>query len=123
MLKGAVCMGGGFFRNLLAFLVALVLTLGTVMVLSAATQKKADAADRYSQQVRQEETQVEELSAPVQSRRPASFLEAAGGFLLIIAVSGAGAMLLLRIVRKGRASHKGQAYRPKKDMAHIVRRV
>ena len=75
------------------------------------------------EQVRQEETQVEELSAPVQSRRPASFLEAAGGFLLIIAASSAGAMLLLRVVRKGRASHKGQAYRPKKDMAHIVRRV
>lgn len=116
-------MRGGFVRNLLAFLVALVLTVGTVMVLSAATQEKADTAAQYSQQVRQGETQVEELSAPVQPYQAVSLLEAAGGFLLIIAISGAGAMLLLRAIRKGRSSHRGQAYRPKKDMAHIVRRV
>lgn len=116
-------MRGGFVRNLLAFLVALVLTAGTVMVLSAATQEKADTAAQYSQQVRQGETQVEELSAPVQPYQAVSLLEAAGGFLLIIAISGAGAMLLLRAIRKGRSSHRGQAYHPKKDMAHIVRRV
>lgn len=113
----------GILRNLLAVIVALVVTAGVVMVLSAATQASPDAAAEYSRQVRQEETQVEALSAPAHAHDSVSFLEAAGGFLLIIVLSGAGALLLLRMIQKGHVVHKAQSYHPRSDMAHIVRRV
>lgn len=113
----------GILRNLLAFVVALVVTVGVVTVLSAATQIGPDAAAQYSREVRREETRVEALSAPVHTHESVSFLEAAGGFLLIIVISGGGSMLLLRSMRRGRAVHTGQAYKPRNDMAHFVRKV
>ncbi len=111
-------MGRGLLKNLLAIAAALVVTLGVVTVLSAATKASPDAAQRYSQEVRREETQVSELSAPAHTQDPVSFLEAAGGFVLIIGVSAAGALLLLRAMQKGRVHHTGRGYQPRRDMAH-----
>lgn len=111
----------GFLKNLLAFLLVLVLTLGTVAVLSAATRLGPDAAERYSKQVRKEEPQVEELSAPVQAWDAFSVVESIGGFLLILVVAGGSGLLVLRGKRKGTSSHTGQAYHPRKDRARTVR--
>lgn len=111
----------GFLKNLVAFLLVSALTLGTVAVLSAATRLGPDAAAQYSQQVRREEPQVEELSAPVQKWDAFSVVESIGGFLLILAVAGGSGLLVLRGKRKGTVSHTGQAYRPRKDRARAAR--
>ena len=111
----------GFFRNLLAFLLVLVLTLAAVSILSAATRLGPDAAAQYSQAVRQEAPQVAELSAPAKAQGAASWLESIGGFLVIVVAAGAGGLSLLRGRRKRGAATGGQAYRPRKDMARTVR--
>lgn len=122
-LKGAVRVRKGFLKNLVALALTLVLTLGVVLILSAATKISPDAAAEYSRQVREGEAQVEEFSAPAHTHDQVSFLEAAGGFLLIIGVSAGAAVLLLRLMRKGWLTHTGQAYKPRNDMSYVVRRV
>lgn len=109
--------GSRLLKNLLAVAAALVFTALAVTVLSAATKTTPDAAEQYSRQVRQVEVQVEEFSAPAHTHEETSFLEAAGGFVLILGVSAAGAMLLLRAMQKGRMGHTGQGYQPRRDMA------
>ncbi len=110
--------GRRLLKNLLAITLALVFTAGAVTVLSAATKAAPDAAEQYSRQVRQDEAQVEEFSAPVHTHEPVSFLEAVGGFLLILGISAAGAVFLLRAMQKGRNLHTGQGYQPRRDIAH-----
>ncbi len=111
-------MGRRLLKNLLAIIVTLVFTALAVTVLSAATKSTADAAEQYSRQVRQEEAQVAELSAPAHAHEKVSFLEAAGGFVLILGVSAAGAMFLLRAMQKGRVAQARQSYHPRQDIAH-----
>lgn len=116
-------MGRGILKNLLAVIVALAVTVGVIVVFSAATKIAPDAAAEYSREVRQEEVQVQELAAPAHAQEPFSFLEAAGGFLLIICVSAGGAVLLLRRLQKSQGARGGRGYQPRRDMAHEVRRV
>lgn len=111
-------MGRSLLKNFLAVAVALVVTLGAVTVLSAATKASPDAAKQYSYEVRREETQVAELSAPAHTQDPVSLWEAAGGFVLILGVSAGGAVFLLRAMQKGRVRHTGRGYQPRRDMAH-----
>lgn len=88
-------MGRGILKNLLALVVALVVTAGVIVVCSAATKASPDAAAEISRQARQEAVQVQELAAPAHPQEPVPFLEAAAGFVLVLAACAAGALLLL----------------------------
>ena len=113
-------MGRGILKNLLALVVALVVTAGVIVVCSAATKASPDAAAEISRQARQ---QVQELAAPAHPQEPVPFLEAAAGFVLVLAACAAGALLLLRTLRRGHGPKPGRGYQPRRDMAHGARPV
>lgn len=109
-------MGRGILKNLLSFLLVLILTIGVVAVLSASTKAGPDAAARYSQEVRREPAPVEVFFAPAQEHGTFSMAEATGGFLLILAVAGAGLLVLARGKDRGRQA-ASQSYQPRRDRA------
>ena len=104
--------------NLLGFLAVLVLTVAAVNVLSVISEN-TDPVARYTEQVRREEVQVEEFSAPAQDKG-LSFSQGMGAFGLIVAVAGGGYLLAVRGKRKGRGQ-RGRGYQPRKDTAHALR--
>lgn len=116
-------MGRGILKNLLALVVALVVTAGVIVVCNAATKASPDAAAEISRQARQEAVQVQELAAPAHPQEPVPFLEAAAGFVLVLAACAAGALLLLRTLRRGHGPKPGRGYQPRRDMAHGARPV
>lgn len=114
-------MGRGILKNLLSFLLVLLLTVGVVAVLSASTKAGPDAVARYSQEVRREPAPVEAFFAPAQEQSAVSVVEAMGGFLSILAVAGVGVLVLARGKNRGRQA-AAQCYQPRKDRARPVGR-
>ena len=98
-------------RNLLSFLLVLVLTICAV---SMVTQAKTDA----SLPVVEEAAQAAQLSASVPASLAASPLLCVGAFLVILAVVAIGLTLYRRERRRGKAAPQGRrSYVPRADMA------
>ena len=98
-------------RNLLSFLLVLVLTICAVAGLSMVTQAKTDA----SLPVVEEAAQAAQLSASVPASLAASPLLCVGAFLVILAVVAIGLTLYRR---RGKAAPQGRrSYVPRADMA------
>ena len=101
-------------RNLLSFLLVLVLTICAVAGLSMVTQAKTDA----SLPVVEEAAQAAQLSASVPASLAASPLLCVGAFLVILAVVAIGLTLYRRERRCGKAAPQGRrSYVPRADMA------
>ena len=108
-------------RNMLTFLLALVLTAAVVGVLSAATRVPAETA-RAAQtvQAEQPEEAAGQLTAVPHQESGTSVLAGVGGFLLLLAIPVGGFLLYCRARRRGRDYRAGagrQSYRPRADMS------
>ena len=108
-------------RNMLTFLLALVLTAAVVGVLSAATRVPAETA-RAAQtvQTEQPEEAAGQLTAAPHQESGTSVLAGVGGFLLLLTIPVGGFLLYCRARRRGRDYRAGagrQSYRPRADMS------
>ncbi len=109
-------------KNLLAFVLVLVLTIGTIAALSMATAAKTETASaRYSQQVREsQESTATELSAavPESGLSPAASI---GAFALILLIPAGGLYLFRRSQRKeNKSAPQGKRrYSPRADRAFV----
>ena len=108
-------------RNMLTFLLALVLTAAVVGVLSAATRVPAETT-RAAQtvQAEQPEEAAGQLTAVPHQESGTSVLAGVGGFLLLLAIPVGGFLLYCRARRRGRDYRAGagrQSYRPRADMS------
>ncbi|RKJ42049.1 hypothetical protein D7X94_00795 [Acutalibacter sp. 1XD8-33] len=103
----------------LTFLLVLVVTLGVVAVLSAASHVSPEAAaDRYLRQVRDQEEETAELSAPAEGCPEISFVASSIGFLAMLVIPVAGFLAFARSKRAGCDNKKSrQSYRPRKNMS------
>lgn len=108
------------WKNLLTFVLVLILTVGTVAALSMATAAKTETAPaRYSQQIQEARApSATELSAAI-PENTLSPVVSVGAFTMILAIPGIGSFLFLRFRRKGRIPEKkpGRRYSPRADMA------
>lgn len=108
------------FRNMLTFLLALVLTAAVVAVLSAATRMPVDAAPAAAQAVQAEAQEAGQLTAAARQGGSQSVLAGLGGFLLLLAIPTGSFLLYCRARRRGRdyrAEAGRQSYRPRADMS------
>ena len=108
-------------RNMLTFLLALVLTAAVVGVLSAATRVPAETA-RAAQtvQTEQPEEAAGQLTAVPHQESGTSVLAGVGGFLLLLTTPAGSFLLYCRARRRGRdyrAEAGRQSYRPRADMS------
>lgn len=108
-------------RNMLTFLLALVLTAAVVGVLSAATRVPAETA-RAAQtvQTEQPEEAAGQLTAVPHQESGTSVLAGVGGFLLLLTIPAGSFLLYCRARRRGRDYRAGagrQSYRPRADMS------
>ena len=108
-------------RNMLTFLLALVLTAAVVGVLSAATRVPAETA-RAAQtvQAEQPEEAAGQLTAVPHQESGTSVLAGVGGFLLLLTIPAGSFLLYCRARRRGRdyrAEAGRQSYRPLADMS------
>ena len=108
-------------RNMLTFLLALVLTAAVVGVLSAATRVPAETA-RAAQtvQTEQPEEAAGQLTAVPHQESGTSVLAGVGGFLLLLTIPAGSFLLYCRARRRGRDYRDGagrQSYRPRADMS------
>ena len=108
-------------RNMLTFLLALVLTSAVVGVLSAATRVPAETA-RAAQTVQAEQPEVAagQLTAVPHQESGTSVLAGVGGFLLLLTIPAGSFLLYCRARRRGRdyrAEAGRQSYRPRADMS------
>ena len=108
-------------RNMLTFLLALVLTAAVVGVLSAATRVPAGTA-RAAQtvQAEQPEEAAGQLTAVPHQESGTSVLAGVGGFLLLLTIPAGSFLLYCRARRRGRdyrAEAGRQSYRPRADMS------
>ena len=94
-------MGRHVVRNLLTFALVLVLTLGTVSLLSRVTSANAQSApERYSQEVRSAKSSgVTEITAQVREEG-VSPLVGTAAFLGVLAVTGSVTAAVIRSQRK-----------------------
>ena len=106
------------WNNFLSFLLALVLTVGTVATLSAVSQ----ARTQHVLPVVEESVSAAELSASVSRPLAASPLVCIGAFLLILAIVAVGLTLYRREKRRGKRTSQGnQSYIPRADMSFLGR--
>lgn len=107
-------------KNLLSFLLTLVLTVIVVAALSMVTQAKTDtAAQQYVQEVQKEQREeVNQLSAAAPKTQETSPLVSAAGFLLILSIPVSALVVFLRFRRRGRGPAKKpvRLYGPREDM-------
>lgn len=108
-------------RNMLTFLLALVLTAAVVGVLSAATRVPAETA-RAAQtvQTEQPEEAAGQLTAVPHQESGTSVLAGVGGFLLLLTIPAGSFLLYCRARRRGkdyRTQAGRQSYRPRADMS------
>lgn len=108
-------------RNMLTFLLALVLTVAVVGVLSAATRVPAETT-RAAQtvQAEQPEEAAGQLTAVPHQESGTSVLAGVGGFLLLLTIPAGSFLLYCRARRRGRdyrAEAGRQSYRPRADMS------
>lgn len=108
-------------RNMLTFLLALVLTAAVVGVLSAATRVPAETA-RAAQTVQSEQPEeaAGQLTAVPHQESGTSVLAGVGGFLLLLTIPAGSFLLYCRARRRGRDYRAGagrQSYRPRADMS------
>ena len=108
-------------RNMLTFLLALVLTAAVVGVLSAATRVPAETA-RAAQTVQAEQPEEAsgQLTAAPHQESGTSVLAGVGGFLLLLTIPAGSFLLYCRARRRGRdyrAEAGRQSYRPRADMS------
>ena len=108
-------------RNMLTFLLALVLTAAVVGVLSAATRVPAETA-RAAQtvQTEQPEEAAGQLTAVPHQESGTSVLAGVGGVLLLLTIPAGSFLLYCRARRRGRdyrAEAGRQSYRPRADMS------
>ena len=108
-------------RNMLTFLLALVLTAAVVGVLSAATRVPAETT-RAAQtvQAEQPEEAAGQLTAVPHQESGTSVLAGVGGFLLLLTIPAGSFLLYCRARRRGRDYRAGagrQSYRPRADMS------
>lgn len=108
-------------RNMLTFLLALVLTAAVVGVLSAATRVPAETA-RAAQtvQAEQPEEAAGQLTAVPHQESGTSVLAGVGGFLLLLTIPAGSFLLYCRARRRGkdyRTQTGRQSYRPRADMS------
>lgn len=108
-------------RNMLTFLLALVLTAAVVGVLSAATRVPAETA-RAAQTVQAEQLEeaAGQLTAVPHQESGTSVLAGMGGFLLLLTIPAGSFLLYCRARRRGRDYRAGagrQSYRPRADMS------
>ena len=108
-------------RNMLTFLLALVLTAAVVGVLSAATRVPAETT-RAAQtvQAEQPEEAAGQLTAAPHQESGTSVLAGVGGFLLLLTIPAGSFLLYCRARRRGRdyrAEAGRQSYRPRADMS------
>ncbi len=108
-------------RNMLTFLLALVLTAAVVGVLSAATRVPAETA-RAAQtvQAEQPEEAAGQLTAVPHQESGTPVLAGVGGFLLLLTIPAGSFLLYCRARRRGRDYRAGagrQSYRPRADMS------
>lgn len=109
-------------RNMLTFLLALVLTAAVVSVLSAATRVPAETARAAAQtvQTEQPEEAAGQLTAAPHQESGTSVLAGVGGFLLLLTIPAGSFLLYCRARRRGRDYRAGagrQSYRPRADMS------
>lgn len=108
-------------RNMLTFLLALVLTAAVVGVLSAATRVPAETACAVQTvQAEQPEEAVGQLTAAPHQESGTSVLAGVGGFLLLLTIPAGSFLLYCRARRRGRdyrAEAGRQSYRPRADMS------
>lgn len=109
-------------RNMLTFLLALVLTAAVVGVLSAATRVPAETARAAAQtvQAEQPEEAAGQLTAVPHQESGTSVLAGVGGFLLLLTIPAGSFLLYCRARRRGRDYRAGagrQSYRPRADMS------
>ena len=108
-------------RNMLTFLLALVLTAAVVGVLGGATRGPAETA-RAAQtlQAEQPEEAAGQLTAVPHQESGTSVLAGVGGFLLLLTIPAGSFLLYCRARRRGRDYRAGagrQSYRPRADMS------
>ena len=108
-------------RNMLTFLLALVLTAAVVGVLSAATRVPAETA-RAAQtvQAEQPEEAAGQLTAGPHQESGTSVLAGVGGFLLLLTIPAGSFLLYCRARRRGRDYRAGagrQSDRPRADLS------
>ena len=108
-------------RNMLTFLLALVLPAAVVGVLSAATRVPAETA-RAAQTVQAEQPKeaAGQLTAVPHQESGTSVLAGVGGFLLLLTIPAGSFLLYCRARRRGRdyrAEAGRQSYRPRADMS------
>ena len=108
-------------RNMLTFLLALVLTAAVVGVLSAATRVPAETA-RAAQtvQAEQPEEAAGQLTAVPHQESGTSVLAGVGGFLLLLTIPAGSFLLYCRARRRGRdyrAAAGRQGYRPRAELS------
>ena len=108
-------------RNMLTFLLALVLTAAVVGVLSAGTRVPAETA-RAAQTVQSEQPEeaAGQLTAVPHQESGTSVLAGVGGFLLLLTIPAGSFLLYCRARRRGRDYRAGagrQSYRPRADMS------
>ena len=108
-------------RNMLTFLLALVLTAAVVGVLSAATRVPAETT-RAAQNVQAEQPEeaAGQLTAVPHQESGTSVLAGVGGFLLLLTIPAGSFLLYCRARRRGRdyrAEAGRQSYRPRADMS------
>lgn len=108
-------------RNMLTFLLALVLTAAVVGVLSAATRVPSETT-RAAQtvQAEQPEEAAGQLTAVPHQESGTSVLAGVGGFLLLLTIPAGSFLLYCRARRRGRDYRAGagrQSYRPRADMS------
>ena len=108
-------------RNMLTFLLALVLTAAVVGVLSAATRVPAETARAVQTvQAEQPEEAAGQLTAVPHQESGTSVLAGVGGFLLLLTIPAGCFLLYCRARRRGRdyrAEAGRQSYRPRADMS------
>lgn len=108
-------------RNMLTFLLALVLTAAVVGVLSAATRVPAETARAVQTvQAEQPEEAAGQLTAAPHQESGTSVLAGVGGFLLLLTIPAGSFLLYCRARRRGRdyrAEAGRQSYRPRADMS------
>ncbi len=107
------------WKNVLTFVLVLVLTVGAVTTLSMATAAKTETAPaRYSQQVRESQAPVAaELSADV--KEEGSPVVSLAAFAMVLSIPVSGVFFYLRSRKKGRdpVEKRGRRYSPRADMS------
>lgn len=101
-------------KNLLSFLLVLVLTVCTVATLSMVTQAKTDP----TLPVVEKTIPATELSASISHSLVASPLVCVGGFLLVLVIVVFGLTMYRRDKRRGKETPQGKrSYIPRADMS------